>query len=234
MRTDHSSARTNELPPKAVQDAAAARDAVAESNHRIAHNLSLVAGWVRLYAREVANAGEPVSNDKVCAILQEIGARVEAIAHLHGLLASHDRGQPIDLSGYLREIAETVVSSFTFAHKAALCFSANEACVVAPERALPVGLVVGELVTNAVKYAHPPGVRGQIRVGCRNSGGTIELEVADDGVGLPDGFDRMQDGGLGLRLVRSLARQLQGELAFDDIGVGLSVALRMTPAAAGA
>ena len=204
-----------------------ARDAVAEANHRIANNLCLVAGMVRMNAREVASAAEPMSNEKIRAILEEIGGRIEAIAHLHGLLASHDRGQPIDLSDYLREIAQTVVSSFTFLGRARLSYASEAACLVAPERALAIGLIVGELVTNAVKYAHPAGVNGRIIVACNNVDGAVVVEVADDGVGLPQGFDPMKDGGLGLRLVRSLAQQVKGGLAFNDTGIGLSVELRM-------
>ncbi len=232
MKDNRSIARADDVPSVAspvTQPSAevSARDAIAEANHRIANNLSMVAGMVRLYAREVANASAPLSKEKVGAILEEIGGRVEAIAHLHGLLASHDRGQPIDLSEYLREIAETVVSSFTFARKAELSYTSATACMIVPERALATGLIIGELVTNAVKYAHPSGVLGRITIDCSNTDGMIVLEVTDDGVGLPEGFDPMQDGGLGLRLVRSLANQLQAELAFDDTGLGLSVALRM-------
>jgi len=202
-------------------------DAVAEANHRIANNLSLVAGMVRLNAREVASATEPLSKQKVGAILEEIGGRIEAIAHLHGLLASHERGQPIDLSDYLHQIAEMVVSSFTFLGRARLSYASEAACMVAPERALAIGLIIGELVTNAVKYAHPTGVPGHIAVACNNRDGAVVVEVADDGVGLPQDFDPMKDGGLGLRLVRSLAEQVKGKITFDDTGLGLSVALRI-------
>jgi len=214
-------------PSVQASAAVSSRDAIAEANHRIANNLSLVAGMVRLNAREVASATEPLSKEKVGSILEEIGGRIAAIAHLHGLLASHDRGEPIDLSDYLREISETVVSSFTFLGRARLSYSSEMACMVAPERALAIGLIIGELVTNAVKYAHPAGVRGRITVACNNVDGAVVVEVADDGVGLPQDFDPMTDGGLGLRLVRSLAQQVKGELAFNDTGIGLSVELRM-------
>jgi len=232
MRNDSPLARTDSPPPSSLHAEAAvtAHDAVAEANHRIANNLSLVAGMVRLYAREAARAEEPLSKEKVSAMMEEIGGRIEAIAHLHALLANHEHGQPIDLSQYLREIAETVVSSFTFARRAELSFSSGNACLIAPERALATGLVVGELVTNAEKYAHPTGVMGRIFVSCENKEGEVILQVADDGVGLPEGFDPQKDGGLGMRLVRSLADQLKAQLAFDDTGVGLSVALRMAAA----
>ena len=232
MKDQRSTALLEETQPSSrpgmrAGAAVSSRDAVAEANHRIANNLSLVAAMVRMHARNVAAAAEPLSNDQVRALLQEVGSRIEAIAHLHGLLASHDRGQPIDLSDYLREISETVVSSFTFMSRARLNYNSSAACLVAPERALAVGLIIGELVTNAVKYAHPAGILGHINVSCSSENGAVVIRVTDDGIGFPEDFDPMKDGGLGMRLVRSLADQLHAELAFDDTGIGLSVELRI-------
>jgi two-component sensor histidine kinase len=222
MTSQHisSSARTS-APPLVP------RDAIAESNHRIASNLTLVSSMVRMHARSIAASAEPMTNDKVRAVLEEIGARIEAIANLHGLLARHDHGRPIDLSDYLREICEVVVSSLIFVGTAQLNYESNSECLIAPERALPAGLIIGELVTNAVKYAHPAGVIGEITVSCNSEPGATVITVADDGVGLPEGFDPKQEGGLGLRLVRSLADQLGAKLTYDSTGIGLSVSLRI-------
>lgn len=203
------------------------RDSIAESNHRIANNLTLVSSMIRMHARSIEAGDEPMSNVEVRALLEEIGARIEAIANLHGLLARHDHDQPIDLSDYLREICEVVVSSLIFVGKAKLNYESNGACLIAPERALPAGLIIGELVTNAVKYAHPAGVIGEITVSCNSEPGATVITVVDDGVGLPEGFDPMREGSLGLRLVRSLAHQLGARLAYDNTGIGLSVSLRI-------
>ena len=210
-----------------VPAALSSRDAIAEANHRIANNLTLVASMVRMHARSLGDGAEALPNDKVRALLEEIGTRIEQVAHLHGLMARHEHGKPVDLAGYLREICETVVSSLTFLGKATLEYAAREPCPVSPERALPVGLIIGELVTNAVKYAHPTSVTGKIIVGCRNLNGVIIVSVGDDGVGLPEAFDPMRDGGLGLRLVRSLTHQVGGRLSFDDTGLGLTVAVHI-------
>ncbi len=74
--------------------------------------------------------------------------------------------------------------------------------MIGPERALPLGFIVVEFFTNAVKYAHPSGVTGMLSVACRHGNGSITVDVADDGVGLPDGFNRMVSGGLRFRLAR--------------------------------
>ncbi len=202
-------------------------DAIAEANHRIANNLSLVAGMVRVHARNIAGRTEPLASEQVSELLHEIGARIDAIARLHSLLAGGKHGEFVDLSSYLYEVSTIVVSSLTSVSKTRLMPIEINECLVAAERAVTIGLIVGELVTNAMKYAHPAGVPGAIAVDCRRSGNTIVIEVADDGVGLPENFDPLKDAGLGLRLVRSLANQLRARLDFSQHGTGLSVSLRI-------
>jgi two-component sensor histidine kinase len=97
--------------------------------------------------------------------------------------------------------------------------------MVRADQATPVALIVSELVTNALKYAHPTGVAGRIQVSCRSVGGGLVVEVTDDGVGLSETFDPHTDGGLGFRVVRGLARQLGAKLVYESGGIGLTVRL---------
>jgi two-component sensor histidine kinase len=83
-------------------------------------------------------------------------------------------------------------------------------------------------VSNAVSYAHPAGVAGQIRLACRKrSDKQLAIEISDDGVGLPDGVDAMQHGHLGFHLVRALAEQLGAKFEFHSDSLGLTVLLNM-------
>ena len=86
-------------------------------------------------------------------------------------------------------------------------------------------MAVSELLMNAVKYAHPTGVMGKVMIACNRAGDTVIVDIADDGVGFPVGFDPMTSGELGLQLVRSLAGQLKGQLLFHDTGIGVHVTL---------
>jgi two-component sensor histidine kinase len=97
--------------------------------------------------------------------------------------------------------------------------------MVRPDQATPVALIVSELVTNALKYAHPAGVAGRILVSCRLTGAGLVVEVTDDGVGLSEDFDPHSDGGLGFRVVRGLARQLGADLVYESSDIGLIVRL---------
>jgi two-component sensor histidine kinase len=92
---------------------------------------------------------------------------------------------------------------------------------------LTLGMLISELITNSVKYAHPTGVPVQIEISCRQNGGRLTIEIADDGIGLPENFDPTKDGGLGLRIVRSLAVQLGASVRFDSNELGTSVQLAM-------
>src|SRR5205807_7397947 len=104
-------------------------------------------------------------------------------------------------------------------------------CSVPAAMALPLGLIAGELVTNAIKYAHPADVAGRIKLACRrSSGGDITIEISDDGVGLPEGIEPTERGQLGFRMVRSLADQLGAAIAFHSDALGLRVTLQI-PAA---
>lgn len=198
----------------------------AEADHRIANSLSIIAGLVRMHRSAVAARDAPLSAADACALFDEVAERISAVGQLHRMMARTSRGGSLDLGDYLRDIAEGLSATLPSAGRVAPMRYALRACPIASERALWIGLVVGEAITNAIKYAHPSGVPVRICVACqRLSGGLIAVDVRDDGVGFPEGFDPRRDGGLGLRLVRTLADRLRGRVEFSDDGVGLRVRL---------
>jgi two-component sensor histidine kinase len=168
----------------------------------------------------------------VQAILGELGGRVDAVARLHRRLATNPEEEGIDLAAYLRDISAAVVAALAPSRNVQLDFAGGAPCVLAPERALSIGLIVVELVTNAVKYAHPTGVPGEINVGCSQAAdGTVTVEVSDDGVGMPEGLDPLKADSLGLRLVRMVAEQLNARVRFAQDALGMSCVLQMPGAA---
>ena len=198
---------------------------VSEAHHRVANNLSLIASFVRMHAGHIATRTGPVSVEDVRVLLEEVGLRVEAVAELHRRLAQIDGPASIDLTKYLRDIARSVVASLAFAGRAHLAFKASTECFIPAHAALLIGLAVSELLMNAIKYAHPSGVAGIVQISCNRAGDVIAVDVADDGVGFPEGFDPMTDGELGLQLVRSLANQLGAKLVLNDTGIGIHAML---------
>nr|QQZ49958.1 sensor histidine kinase [Phenylobacterium glaciei] len=97
-------------------------------------------------------------------------------------------------------------------------------CPVRADQVLPLSQIVSELVTNAFKYAHADGRAGVVLVRCGGcKAGGAQIDVVDDGPGLPPGFNPATDGGLGFRLIRALSRQVGATLDFGSEGQGLRV-----------
>ena len=203
-------------------------DLAAGSDRRIADNLSIVAGLVRDQASNLAGGSSPINRGEVQTMLADLSGRVDAVARLHRLLAESPADAAFSLDEYLQDISAAIVAAMSSDRVTRLQFACDPHCFVPPDRALSIGFIVVELVTNAVKYAHPTGVAGKIRVGCtQGPDGTIVVEVTDDGVGLPEGMDPMKVDSLGLGIVRSLAAQLGARVGFEHDALGLSCVLQI-------
>lgn len=202
---------------------------LSEAQHRIANNLTVIAGFVRLEAAGLAKRSGMLSPGEVRGMLAGVEARIETVARLHRLLSMNPVDHRIDLGDYLVSTCEVLSESVAFDGDTVLDCQADD-CEIHADQAALVGLIVNELVINAVKYAHPAGAPGRIKVGCAaNNGGQLTVSVADDGVGLPEGFAPTSDGGLGLKIVRSLGRQLKARIEFDSSPLGLEVRLTIPP-----
>jgi two-component sensor histidine kinase len=195
------------------------RDRVAEANHRIANSLSAIAALVQ-HRLVGLRSDHAIAASEVRQILAEVRARVDAVARLHRILSDAGDDVPVDIGGYLQQIASELVSSLSSKDSVTLHFVCELGCRVAPDRALYLGLIVVELVTNALKYAHPAGVHGEIAIRCYRGVDAIVVDVSDDGVGFPEGFDPDGDSSSGLRLIRSLAEQIGGRVSFESNSLG--------------
>jgi two-component sensor histidine kinase len=166
-------------------------DRLSEAQHRIANNLALIAGYTRLQATRLQKDGKPLSAREACIVLEEIAARIETVGELHRLLsdAPGEAKASIDLGLYLAKLCQSLMDTLSFAGDTTITYDDTGGCRVRPDQATPVALIVSELVTNALKYAHPAGVAGRILVSCRPGAEGLVVKVSDDGVGLSDGFD---------------------------------------------
>jgi two-component sensor histidine kinase len=131
----------------------------------------------------------------------------------------------IDVGGYLEAIAARIISARPTAGEILLRVDLPARLVLPLGKAVALLLIVGELVTNAIQYAHPTGVLGVIGIKSFRHNGAIVVEISDDGVGLPEGLDPLAPDNAGLVMVRALAARLQASISFDDHGLGLSCAL---------
>jgi two-component sensor histidine kinase len=200
---------------------------VSEAHHRIANNLAAIAGMVRLQAHDDAAVQRLRNPAEVRSFLAQVEGRIETAAKLHRMLAQAERTPTLRLSEYLPVVVTAILAANAADETTLLEQDLDPYCLLPPEQGLAVALIVAELIANALKYAHPTGVRGKIALRCRRRDGGVIIEVADDGVGLPEGFDPETASSLGFRLMRGLAHQLGARLSFDQGGLGLCARLSM-------
>lgn len=177
-----------------------------ESNHRLKNNLQMVCDLLYLQASTLGAA-------QAQAVLDEAYGRIFAIARLHEQFCQSLETGEIDLAEYLGRL----VSGFRAVYpRVRLSFEAPASpLAVEVERAMHVGLIVNELVTNAVKHAFPDG-QGQVAVRLKSAGVRLELQVHDDGTGLPASTDLARAKSLGLRLVGILAGRLEATVIAEN------------------
>lgn len=203
------------------------RDVAAETDHRIANSLALIVSLVRNQARAISLEGRSLTSGEVSLLLQEVASRVDTVGRLHRVL-SQAGDMNAEICSYIEEVCDGILSALSPAQNFKIVHIPAGACVVPGRQAAAIGLIVCEMVTNAIKYSHPTHIAGEVRVTCdRKPDGSLLVEVRDDGVGLPEGFNPAVDGGHGIRLVRGLAEQLTATYGFDDDGLGLAFRLHI-------
>ena len=191
-----------------------------EIHHRVKNNLQMLSSLMRLQARTV-------EDDRTRGILRESEARIRSMGLIHERLYQSEHLSSITMPDYLGTLSAELLSMAGGPPEARPKLQLGVAAIhLDIDTALPCGLIVTELVQNALKYAFPdPGAaaRGQVTVSLgREAGGGLSLVVMDNGVGLPEGFDPQSCRSLGMRLVRLLADQLHGTMSLRNEG-GLRV-----------
>lgn len=179
---------------------------LAEVNHRVANSLALVAALIRL---QVGSS----KNDDVKAALAETQARITAIAGMHRSLYTSDDVRQVEMDKYLGTLVNEVQGTVTDRQGPSIKLAA-ECMSLTSDRAVSVGMIVTELLTNALKYAYPPGAEGEVRVtlALREDGKAL-LAVEDDGIGWTEG-DVPKGTGLGSRIVKSMASTLGSSIQY--------------------
>ena len=196
-----------------------------EANHRIANQLALLAGMIQLESSAVAKGPDLLRRDTVKAMLDKYQLAVLAIGKLHRQLAEGPAGE-VNLADHLIENTASLFSALSLNPRPGLRQRLNGDCIVSGEQAQLISLIVGEIIINSIKHAHPSGLPVQIELGCnRTMDNRILIEIGDDGVGLPEGFDSRARGSLGFSLIRLLADKLNADLRIESDSLGLSFIL---------
>jgi len=187
-----------------------------EVNHRVGNSLQIIASLLHLQANST-------TQDDVKAALTNAMGRVAAVAQVHRrLYTSHDL-KSVLLNQYLEALLEDLRRSAEGNRMSRLTLKA-EPVEIDPDRAVAIGIIVNELVMNAVKYAYPDGA-GPIHVELKSAGEHLTLSIADDGVGLDDTADP-RGTGMGQRIVSAMAAKLEANVERDPAHSGTRIVLQ--------
>jgi two-component sensor histidine kinase len=187
-----------------------------EVNHRVGNSLQIIASLLHLQANSS-------TQDDVKAALTNAMGRVAAVAQVHRrLYTSHDL-KSVLLNQYLDALLDDLRRSAEGNRMSRLTLK-SDVVEIDPDRAVAIGIVVNELVMNAVKYAYPD-CAGPIHVELRCEGETLALAIADDGVGLRAASDPRSTG-MGQRIVSAMATKLDANVERDPDHAGTRIVLR--------
>jgi len=197
------------------------RNLLGELQHRAKNSFSMICSLINLSSQ----SGGSSLNQEAFA---ELESRVRSVSELYSLLYASGSVTEVRLDDYCRQVSETI--SGLASH--IVIENALDPVTVSVKTAAPIGLIVNELLTNSIKYAFPGDCPGVIAMTLRSTGSTAILEVADDGAGLPPGFDLSTTTGMGLTLVQALSKQVGGRLRLEQAGPGTRFVLEFPLAVA--
>lgn len=234
-RLRQANARLQEEVERRRRTEAALRDALAqgqedirfrdflirEVDHRTKNALQLAVSLLGVQARHV---------DEPCrGALETAMGRLRRMGAVHALLTyrAADGPEGIDFPDYLRRLCREVVEGLSASPgQVEIEVDAEEEAMWGPDLVVPLGLIAGEALTNALKHAFPEGRAGRVRVELRAlGGGLVRLLVEDDGEGMPA---ERREGSLGLRLVEMFAKQVKGRAAMEAGRSGRGTAVAVT------
>ena len=219
------------VSPFAPPPAQSANDLVAEANHRVANSLALLGGLVRMQARAAGKSSRAFSNAQIRMMFDGIAARIATIGQLHRMLATIPMDGTIPLDGHLRQVCASLIAAFSCDQQQVHIEHEGGECLVLAKHVQPLTLILCEILTNSIKYAHPAGVEANLKVACESQqDGTLVMIISDDGVGLPEGFDPLKDGGIGFQVIRALSADMGARLNVTSDNLGLTFRLTLPQA----
>jgi two-component sensor histidine kinase len=180
---------------------------VKEIHHRVKNNLQMVISLLNAQS-------EFLNNPSALNAIKESRERMQAIALLHQRLYQVENSNSINMRSYINELAVNIKDSMSDGKRINLQVNADDISLDMSQ-SVPLGLILNEAITNAIKYAYPKNESGIIRISLQRSDGEqLQLSIADHGRGLPSNLDAVNIRSLGLQLMKLFAEQLEGDLYF--------------------
>ncbi|NOS85655.1 MAG: PAS domain S-box protein [Ignavibacteria bacterium] len=180
-----------------------------EIHHRVKNNLQIIISLLKLQSKYVYDPRD-------LEIFNKSRSRVETMSLIHEKLYKSADISQIDIGNYLNDLVKHLLSAYNIS-TARIDFSINaENILMTIDTAIPCGLIVNELINNILKHAFPDGYIGKIELNLRRSDENVILEVIDNGIGIPESFELDKSDSLGMQLVDTLVRQLDGVIEVNS------------------
>jgi PAS domain S-box-containing protein len=190
-----------------------------EVHHRVKNNLQIVSSMLNLQIGQIAD-------EKVMSLFKESQSRVRSIALFHEKLYQSKDLTRVDIAEYLKALATGLFATYGVSpDQIALVFDMED-LPVGVDSAISSGLIINELVSNALKHAFPGNTRGEVRIGLHRDGNVAVLEVSDNGIGFPRDVDYRKPRTLGLNLVSILTEQVRGTIEIPSSERGARFVIR--------
>jgi two-component sensor histidine kinase len=191
-----------------------------EVNHRVANSLQLVQSFVHLQSRSLVDEGAK-------AALDDTQRRIAAIAQVHKHLYTSEDVRSVDVADYLSSLVSELSGTWSTPAGPRTILLLADPMLVPTDKAVSIGIIVTELVTNACKYAYDPDEAGVVRVQLSSEDGhTLRLVVEDDGCGMQGG-ETTQGTGIGTRLIQAMASSLKAGMSYEDAAPGVRAVLHI-------
>ena len=189
-----------------------------EVHHRVKNNLQVISSLLYLQSTYVADRG-------TLEILTESQNRVKSIALIHEKLYRSEDLEKLDFGEYVRDLLADLIRTYRVQQDSIAVHTRIEGARLGIDTAIPCGLIINELVSNAFKHAFPPGGTGEVWIDLHPAQDRrYVLSVRDSGAGLPKDFDWRRSKSLGLKLVTDLTKQLEGEVQVcSDAGTTFTI-----------
>jgi len=180
-----------------------------EVHHRVKNNLQVISSILNLQSSFVKDAN-------TLNMLKESQNRIKSMAFIHESLYQNKDFSSINFSEYVINLSQNLVHSYEiYAKQVDLKLNVKK-IFLNLDQAIPCGLVINEIVSNALKYAFPKGKKGSIVLSLTHVKDVVRMELSDNGVGLPKNIDYRNTESLGLQLVMSLVDQINGKIELDN------------------
>ncbi len=176
-----------------------------EIHHRVKNNLQIISSLLNLQS-------DYLENEKDKNIFRDSQSRVKSMAIIHEKLYQSSNFSEIDFKGYIDSLTSYLFQSYPINPSKIKFESDIDDITLSMDTAIPCGLIINELVSNSLKYAFPEDRDGKIKIKLKSSGDHFVLEIEDNGIGFPENFNIDDNESLGLKLVSSLTRQIDGQL----------------------